>query len=224
LQIRPAPQSENELLQRAKSLSGCSLGIIANQLGWAVPTDLRRHKGWVGQLVEAILGAEAGNQAKPDFLALNIELKTLPVTKAGQPQVSTYVCAISHAALSETWHSSVVYQKLSRVLWVPIEGSDTISITERRILKPFLWEMGPDIEIILRQDWEELMEALALGYGAGLSAHQGTYLQVRPKAAHSRIKTAYLDVSGERVSIVPKGFYLRPAFTRHLLKTSPVLF
>ena len=38
---------------------------IAQELSCAVPADLMRNKGWVGQLLEACLGADAGNQAEP---------------------------------------------------------------------------------------------------------------------------------------------------------------
>ena len=100
---------------------------------------------------------------------------------------------------------------------MPIEAEPSIPLADRKFLQPFLWTMTPDVEEILQRDWEELMEALTFGYADRLSAHQGSYLQIRPKAANARVKSAYLNSVGEMTHIVPKGFYLRPRFT-HLLQ------
>src|SRR5690606_32955111 len=105
----------------------------------------------------------------------------------------TYVCAINSNRLDTPenlhWRLSPVYKKLAKVLWIPIEAEPDIPLAERKFLSPFLSIMTPEIEIILQRDWEELMEALALGYADALSAHQGSYLQIRPKAAHSGVKS-----------------------------------
>ena len=69
------PQNETILIRRAISLSGKTLGEIAAQHGRRCPPDLKRHKGWVGQLIEWVLGASAGSRAEPDFPQLGIELK-----------------------------------------------------------------------------------------------------------------------------------------------------
>src|SRR5688500_18797590 len=87
-----APATESELMARARALSGMSLAELARQFGIAVPEAQLRAKGWVGQLLERALGATAGSRAKPDFEALGIELKTLPVDGRGQPKESTFVC------------------------------------------------------------------------------------------------------------------------------------
>ena len=49
-----------------------------------------------------------------------------------------------------------------------------------------------------------------------ISAHIGKYLQVRPKAAHSGVRTEGLGVDGP-TSVLPLGFYLRPSFTEQIL-------
>ena len=59
------PKTIDELMQRCQQIAGKSLGEIAQELSCAVPADLMRNKGWVGQLLEACLGADAGNQAEP---------------------------------------------------------------------------------------------------------------------------------------------------------------
>ncbi|MEY3182432.1 MAG: mismatch repair protein [Pseudomonadota bacterium] len=222
------PTTEAILLDRAHALAGVSIESVATQAGLRVPTRLHRHKGWIGQLLESVLGADAGNLSCPDFIQLGIELKTLPLSATGKPRESTYVCAInSHQLETPTalnWRLSSVYKKLARVLWMPIEADPSIPLGERKFLKPFLWIMSKEEEDVLQRDWEELMEALVLGYADALSAHQGSYLQIRPKAANARVKTAYLNSVGELTQIVPKGFYLRPSFTHLLYQTAARAF
>jgi DNA mismatch repair protein MutH len=51
-----------------------------------------------------------------------------------------------------------------------------------------------------------------------LSGHLGKFLQIRPKAAHSRARRLGFDADGAPFAALPRGFYLRPAFTRALLE------
>ena len=53
------PANVEELLSRCERLNGRTLTEIAKARGAAVPTDLKRNKGWVGQLLEGVLGATA---------------------------------------------------------------------------------------------------------------------------------------------------------------------
>jgi DNA mismatch repair protein MutH len=72
-------------------------------------------------------------------------------------------------------------------------------------------------DAILKQDWEEHMELINTGRIHEISAHHGTYLQVRPKAAD---RTALRDTTnevGEKVQTLPRGFYLRTRFTAQIL-------
>ena len=50
-----------------------------------------------------------------------------------------------------------------------------------------------------------------------VSAHLGRWLQLRPKARDGRARTVAFGREGEVVETVPRGFYLRPSFTRALL-------
>ena len=208
------PKDQQELLNRCQQLAGKTLGQVASELGVMVPDDLRRHKGWVGQVLENYLGADAGNQAEPDFTGLGIELKTLPLNAQGQPKESTYVCTVS---LTESgnmqWQDSWVRKKLAHVLWLPVEAEATTPIAERYVGQGWLWQPSIAQDLILRQDWEELMDRIVLGEQADITAKEGQYLQIRPKAAHSRVMAKTRGDDGEASLINPKGFYLRPMTT-----------
>lgn len=204
-------------MQRAAALAGHTLAELATTLEIPVPPDLQHNKGWAGQLLETCLGASAGSLSTPDFPELGIELKTLPVDTSGRPLESTYVCTVDLQPASGDWFSSSVWQKLRKVLWLPLVTSRGLEPGERRIGTALLWSPTADQAAALRTDWEELMDLVSSGDFEQLSSRQGRYLQIRPKAANSRALTQAADGEGERVQTLPRGFYLRPALTREIL-------
>lgn len=218
------PETEAELLSRARDLSGRRIGELARELGVACPPDLRRAKGFVGGLVERALGADAGSRALPDFSALGVELKTLPVDARGRPAESTFVCTIPLTEVASLeWEDSPVFRKLRRVLWVPVEGERSLAPAVRRIGEPLLWSPSAEEERELRFDWEELAGLIGRGDVESVTGHLGRSLQVRPKAANSRARRRGTDRDGAFFDALPKGFYLRTSFTARLLTRSYVV-
>ncbi|MBS0971217.1 DNA mismatch repair endonuclease MutH [Chimaeribacter arupi] len=214
----PPPQHSDELLQRAQALAGYSLGDLATQAGIAIPANLKRDKGWVGMLLEFYLGATAGSKAEQDFPALGVELKTIPVDAAGKPLETTFVCVAPLTGNSGvSWERSHVRHKLSRVLWVPVEGERVLPLAERRIGAPLLWSPSPEEEDQLRCDWEELMDMIVLGKVESITARHGEVLQLRPKAANSKALTEAIGDRGQPIMTLPRGFYLKKNFTAALL-------
>lgn len=218
--VKP-PQSESELLSYTRAIAGKTFAELAKLAGSKAPDNLLRSKGWMGQLLECFLGTTAGTKSVPDFEHLDIELKTLPIDAAGKPKETTYVCIaplINHVQLQ--WHKSVVYQKLKCVLWMPVQADPTIPVPERRVGTGVLWRPTREQEIILRQDWEEHMEKISQGQVESITAHQGVYLQIRPKAANSKALTAGIGPNGNIIQTLPRGFYLRTQFTQQVLAES----
>ncbi len=219
------PQSESELSQRAAALAGRRLGEIAADLGMLAPPDLRRHKGWVGQLIERALGADAMSRDEPDFRALGVELKTLPVDARGQPCETTFVCTIPLGDIGDVpWSSSRVRRKLARVLWVPVQGDRDIAVAQRRVGTPLLWSPSAEQEAALRHDWEELSGMIGRGDIEAITGHLGHYLQVRPKAANASVRRRAIDDEGVIIDTLPRGFYLRTRFTAAILCAHYALF
>lgn len=213
------PESAEELLSRCRRIAGFTLQELAAELGVALPLDLKREKGIVGQLLELALGASAGSKAEPDFPHLGIELKTIPIDQQGAPLESTYVCvAPMNGFAIERFEDSWVYRKLSRVLWTPILASRDIPLAQRTIGQAFLWQPSPHELAVLKQDWEELMELLRLGQLSHIRGQHGVALQLRPKGANSQALTDALNEDGATVQALPRGFYLKTSFTRALLQ------
>ena len=212
------PEDIPALLQRCREMAGQTLGELAGLLGIRVPADLKRDKGWQGQLIEQYLGASASTQAAPDFMQLGIELKTLPLDRDGHPKESTYVCTLPLDKLHHlNWENTWLKNKLSHVLWVPIEADPAIPLVARTIGNAILWQPSAEQEQALRQDWEELMDMVCLGQLEKITSHHGRYLQIRPKAANARALCPATDEDGNRIMTLPRGFYLRTLFTRQIL-------
>jgi DNA mismatch repair protein MutH len=215
----PPPQTEAELIARYRTIAGLRLEDIATQHGVAVPQNLRREKGWVGQLLELALGADAHSLAEPDFRTIGVELKTLPLDTHGRPRESTYVCTVPlERGLEARWEDTWLRRKLSRVLWLPVEASADIPIAERRIGSGLLWSPNEEEEALLRRDWEELSDMICSGELERITARMGTVLQIRPKAANSRVRCRSVGAGGEAILTNPRGYYLRPSFTRRILE------
>ena len=139
--------------------------------------------------IETILGASAGSLPEPDFQLIGVELKTIPLNAKGKPAESTYVCMVPLNAPAGRWEDSVVYHKLARVLWVPVESDSAIPLTRRRIGRPHLWSPDTDQAVALANDWEELMELVGTGRLDEIDARLGVHLQIRPKARDASMRS-----------------------------------
>jgi DNA mismatch repair protein MutH len=179
-------------------------------------------KGKVGELLERVLGATGGSAATWDFPDLAIELKTIPLDERGTPRESTFVCAVSLLdAERAEWETSWARSKLSKVLWVPVTpgpGGPEGPGGERRIGGARLWSPSAEQDDVLRGDFEEILGRVAASGIEDVSARIGRWLQLRPKAAHGRVRTRAPGGDEGDVATVPRGFYLRARFTDAILR------
>lgn len=216
------PSSEHELLERVHNLAGLTLAEVAHMAKIERPVDLKRNKGWVGLLLENVLGASASSRPEPDFPTLGIELKTLPINSQGKPLETTFVCVAPLTGLvGVNWQNCWLKKKLSKVLWVPIicdtPFEKNIPLAERRIGSAFLWSPSVEDEQLLAMDWQELTDMIVLGEVENIHGKHGQVLQLRPKAANSKAKTQAFDQHGKPFMTLPRGFYLKIPFTQMLL-------
>jgi DNA mismatch repair protein MutH len=209
------------LLAHARALVGVELGELADGLGLPVPSGLVRTKGWSGQIIEHELGVTPGGTRGPDFAALGIELKTVPVSPALVPIESTAVCQIDPVAIAaESWEGSYVRQKLARVLFVALEvppGARTVG--ERRVAAVCLWSPDAEQERLLRADFELFVRGFfRQGRAEDITGHLGAVLQVRPKGKNAADTRDGYDADGRETRVGKQGFYLRPSFVSAILK------
>lgn len=215
-----APSCEQDLLARAASIAGRTIAELCLDRGEVCPADQRRHKGFVGSLLERVLCATAGaSSAGPDFDQLGVELKTIPMSREGIPRESTFVCVANLGQLSELpWEESPVRRKLARVLWLPIEAEDSVALRDRRVGRALLWSPSPEQDALLAADWDELAVRISSGEVETITAHVGRWLQLRPKAAHARVLGRARDERGALMRARPRGFYLRRESTAEIMR------
>jgi DNA mismatch repair protein MutH len=214
---RQPPLSERELMIRAGALSQRSVGEIALALGWELPSDARKAKGYVGQLIEAALGADPDAGERPDFTTLGIELKSIPLAPSGKPVESTFVCSIDMDGVDrELWEGSRLRARLRHVLWVPVTGARYALLPERCFGVPVLWSPSDEDEAALRADWERIIGTVSIG--GPITAHVGAVLQARPKAASGNVRALAVD-DESMARTLPLGFYLRSAFTQQIISS-----
>ncbi|RDV37134.1 DNA mismatch repair endonuclease MutH [Bradymonadaceae bacterium TMQ3] len=219
--MRRTPTTPTELLARARQLAGLTLGDLAGTLNTPVPANLRRHKGWVGRLLEDALGADASTAQAPDFAELGIELKTLPVDTSGKPRESTFVTCVELAHPDDIrWETSHVRQKLARVLFIPVLSETGLDLGDRLVGQPLLWQPSPAEEALLRADWEGHMRTIRQGYAHAITARDGEVLQIRPKGARASSRVWGIGPSGELELIQPRAYYLRAGFTAGIIARS----
>jgi DNA mismatch repair protein MutH len=214
-----APADEAELLARAQTLAGLTVGELAARAGRSLPGDARRGKGVAGELIERALGARGGAASGPDLPEIGVEIKTLPLRPDARVVESTYVCtAPLHRLAEESWPTSAVRTKLERVLFVPVERGAGLPLARARIGAAWLWSPSAEQEAVLREDWEMLRETYVRSGPEAVHGRLGLALQIRPKASHGRVRTLAFDAEGAPVHALPRGFYLRARFTEAIVR------
>ncbi len=215
----PEPQSFSELKLRLDTINGQTIAALAAAAGLEIPSAMVHAKGFAGQLIELHLGACAGSRPIPDFPALGLELKTLPVDEKLQPLESTFLC---HAPLtgvrSLTFEQTTLFNKIRSILFVLLQGSRAIALPDRHVLGYFHFIPSAEELQTIRDDWSELMEMVSLGEVNSITARIGTIIQMRPKAASGRNLTCCTGPDGRMIKTRPRGFYLRREFTAALCR------
>jgi DNA mismatch repair protein MutH len=212
------------LLAHARALIGVELGDLADGLGLPVPVGRVRTKGWSGQVLEHELGVAGSGARGPDFAALGVELKTVPVDETGAPLESTAVCQIDPIAIAgESWETSYVRRKLACVLFVALQvPSGAFSIGERRVAAVRLWSPSADEDRALREDFELFVRGyFRRGRAGEITGHLGEVMQVRPKGRDAADLRDGYDPEGRPTRVGKCGFYLRPAFVARILGQRP---
>lgn len=186
------------------------------------------NKGFGGNLVDAILGADAGNEPAPDVSSLGIEIKTIPIEAGPSVQWPTKVTAMNYADVATTqWAESTVFHKLRTVLFVPIVKYDTSSPDHWYIRRPFLWLPSQEILKQLEHDYNSVRKLVLDHHFDDIHSGrppngQGKYLMVKPAAAKGSSRRQYV-VDGQSYSLQPKAWMLRESFTEPILRENLAL-
>lgn len=212
------PQSFETIIERLNLIVGKSITELAKSVNVDVPISPLHGKGFVGELLEILLGATAKNQSIPDFPKLGLELKSIPVDSEFKVLESTFLC---HAPLSDirnlTFENSSVYAKIKRVLFVIVNGQRDLGFEHRRVLGYFFYSPGKEELDTLKQDFNELYEMVKTGLVEEINARLGHIIQMRPKGANGKALTECTGPDGKIIKTRPRGFYIRRKHTQKLV-------
>lgn len=210
----------SNLIKKAKSIIGYSIGDIAKKIKFQITDKAKKNKGFIGCIIEKFFGVHPTNKKIIDFPKIGVELKTIPINKYGFPKENTFVCMASLIKNTEIlWENSYICQKLSSVLWIPIESNRLIPLENRRIGYPKLWIPNKIEKEKLKNDWEELMKIIIFGNICNITSDYGLILMLKKKSAHSNIYTQAIGYNGKKITVNPLAFYLRKKFTNLILNS-----
>ncbi|AAO26762.1 MutH [Buchnera aphidicola str. Bp (Baizongia pistaciae)] len=214
---------EKKLFMHAIGLSGYSIREIVSSLDQPVSNSLVRNKGFVGKILELILGVNVLHGYKCiDFPSLGIELKSIPINSSGYPLEPTFICNIplKNNSLNITWNNSYFYRKIKKILWIPIIGNRVVSFLDKIVGEAFIWTMSSVQEKILKKDWEEFMDLIIIGKVEYISSKHGQVLQVKKKCKNKHVCIKFINYNGCVKFTNPRAFYFRKSFTWSLLNLS----
>lgn len=214
------PKTEESLFLQAQLLSGRCLGELAVKAGMDIPCNLKYEKGWIGKLIEFWLGGACSSMSGPDFPNLGIELKTIPI-KNGNSSEPTFICNESLVkGLDMTWKNSYIYNKIRRILWMPIlYNRKNILLSKLTVGNYLLWSPNKEENHLLKSDWEELMDLVFLQNTTHSIPYYGEILQLIPNKSGTKklLTSASRNYSNPSFNI-SKRFYFRKRFTSKIFK------
>lgn len=213
------PKDFETLIERLNNIVGKKLDELSKQACVNLPNDPVHAKGFVGELVELLLGASAESLPIPDFPELGLELKTLPLDENFKPLESTFIC---YAPLTDVrnvrFEETALYKKITRMLFVFTIAPRDLPMNERTIAGYSFWNPNAEQLATIKNDYNELMELVSLGRINEINAKLGTIIQMRPKAANGKVLTDCIGPDGTIIKTRPRGFYMRRIFTTELIK------
>ncbi|WMY97698.1 MAG: MutH/Sau3AI family endonuclease [Arsenophonus sp.] len=206
------------LLSKINQIIGLSLGDLAKRLKIPIPYNLKKKKGWIGQLFDNFFGVNLIHQSNIDFPHLGIELKTIPINRYGKPSQNTFVCSLSYINSNNfNWFQSYIRYKLSHVLWILIEEDKKIPLKERKIINSFLWKPSKKEENCIQKDWEILMDIIVFGRLEQLNSYYSKILEIKVKSFYKKNQTMSINQNGFIFKNSPIAFYLKKDFTKTII-------
>ncbi|QJC32252.1 hypothetical protein GJT89_02045 [Enterobacteriaceae endosymbiont of Donacia versicolorea] len=210
---------EKMLLLRAQLIKGFNIIDIARWLNYKIPKNINKDKGIMGKLIEFyLIGKHQNNKSNQDLPYLGIEIKTITINKKNKVINDNFICSFS--LINENnflFYKSKLYNKISKILWIPIIKNINIPFFMNKIGKAFLWKPSNDDKIKLFNDWNNLTKLLILGQINNINSYNGYILLVKNKSNKKKLTKA-IDKNGKIIFVTPKSFYFKKNFLNFILK------
>lgn len=170
------------ILRRAQEIIGIPLGKIDKN------GRLSTGKGAIGTMIEeSWYGYSPNSESEPDFPEAGVELKVAPYLRRqkGIRAKERLVCNIINYMLEyeRTFETSSFWHKCNTMLLMSYEHIQHLPKTEYYIDKAILFCFPEEDLIIIKQDWERIMEKVRSGLAHEISEGDTMYLAACTKGA-----------------------------------------
>jgi len=214
-----------ELSDRLDQVVGVPFTELRKYYSRSWTGEAKSNKGFSGNLVNLLLGADAGSDPEPDISSLGIEIKTIPIGDGPTVQWPTKVTSLNYSDLAVTsWPESALFHKLRAVLFVPIVKYDRNSPERWYIRRPFMWLPSKPILVQFEKDYNSIRNLVREHKFGDIHSGkppggQGVFLMAKPNAAKGNVRRVY-EVNGEKFSLQPKAWMLRESFTQPIVEVN----
>lgn len=206
------------LTSLASRLPRKNLYELAREFHIPVNLNGKKNKGWVGQTIELAAGLSLNNHPSPDGYDCEVKTTTL-IKKAGIwiPKETIKITQLNpEKILQETFENSIVWKKLSRLVFVGVHHS---SETECYAIKLGAMDLEKT-ELVqpIRQFWEDVQNNILSGdmlnfYNLGSSRE---LIQLRP-VGNGKV-WSLCPITGEKFPA--RAFYATKILIEQMMKLS----
>ena len=192
------------------------------------PTEIseRRGKGQLGQLVEEyFFGYDINSNQEADFSEAGLELKCTPLK-----ELKTKALAIKERLVltkinfdedyKKPFEESHVYTKCMYMLILFYLHEAGVPVQQLKFIYSVLWQIPEKDLLIIKQDYERIIDKIKTGKAHELSEGDTTYLGACRKGQKGDSDVFYLLPNGENAEIpAPKrAFSLKTQYMRTILE------
>lgn len=202
--------------------------LLGKTLEEAVAPDVidpKRGKGQLGQLVELyFFGIENNSRQEADFPEAGLELKVTPLKRLKDKTLAIkerLVCTMIDFTKDQNipFEQSHVYLKCAMMLIPFYLHEEGVPVQQLKFIYDVLWQIPDKDLLIMKQDYEKILETIRAGKAHELSEGDTTYLGACRKGQKGDADVIYYLPDGTRAVIpAPKrAFSLKTQYMRTIL-------
>ena len=177
--------SKTELLKRSKE----AINIPFGQIDTTGRLGTTKNKGNVGQMFEECwFERKVNSRAEADFIELGVELKVTPCIKnksnkyvAKERLVLNIIDYMTE--VNKSFEDSSFWHKNKTLLLMYYEYFKDVPVSDFKILETLLYEYPEKDLIVIKQDWEKIVQKIREGKAHELSEGDTLYLGACRKGA-----------------------------------------
>ena len=220
-QLNETPEAQDwltmeSIVTKAKELIGYTMAEKYPVL----ESGNQSNKGRLGQLIEEYhFGLQINNEARPDFEALGIELKTSPLRRNSKDELVAKerisLGMIDYfQIIQERFHSSGFWRKNEHLLIIFYIHSAK-PFVYRKIHLADLWQFSKSDLIIIEQDWNFIRTKVEYGLAHELSEGDTMYLGAATKGAS---KASKRDQPNGSIRAMSRAYSLKTSYVNRIIR------